>query len=568
MIPPMNGMTVYALGDELDTALAGAAVRAVRRFSAGMTIGLDGAPFRFIHILCHRREPELFVCPDAIAPPAASIEDMEGAKGRRIGGVRSLGFERVLIIRLAGGSQWGDQEELLLRIDLTPASKPLSLYRASSARPLAAIGSRTARRPAGPNEALPPKAISILSVPEEPPSDILSAFPPEESSGTAPEHTRQWNAVRSTAALLSGSIGGVDPVLAEGLSRTTGGDIRALWPLLVEIGGALARGRWSWHLYELGGKSGASALYPIGLPIEAPGKTETGFAEALAARARELVIPSYTAYLKRTAEAGVSRQIKRLERLEANLTSDLDDADHADEYRHFGNLLVTYRHLLTPGMARIVVRDFSGDREVTIPLDPSRSPDHNIRLYFTRAKKGQKGKLIIRNRRREVEREIARRTKELDRISRLESPSDLLALLPRERTAGAQRRIEREPSRFRRFVIDERHTVYVGRNDAENDLLTHRFASPSDLWFHAQGAAGSHVILRGAHASTPAAVIEKAASIAAYFSKARHSSTVPVIYAEKRYVRKPRKSKAGAALCSRCKTIFVRPSLPEDAETQ
>jgi predicted ribosome quality control (RQC) complex YloA/Tae2 family protein len=108
----------------------------------------------------------------------------------------------------------------------------------------------------------------------------------------------------------------------------------------------------------------------------------------------------------------------------------------------------------------------------------------------------------------------------------------------------------------------------VGRSDAENDLLTHRFASPSDLWFHAQGSAGSHVILKGAHPSTPRTVIEKAASIAAYFSKARHSSTVPVIYTEKRHVRKPRKSKAGTATCSRSKTVFVKPSLPDDAETQ
>jgi predicted ribosome quality control (RQC) complex YloA/Tae2 family protein len=105
--------------------------------------------------------------------------------------------------------------------------------------------------------------------------------------------------------------------------------------------------------------------------------------------------------------------------------------------------------------------------------------------------------------------------------------------------------------------------VYVGKSDAENDVLTHEFASASDLWFHAQGTPGSHVVLKGAHRSTPHSVIEAAASIAAYFSKARNSSTVPVIYAEKRHVRRPRKSKAGTALCSRGKTIFVKPALPE-----
>jgi predicted ribosome quality control (RQC) complex YloA/Tae2 family protein len=172
----------------------------------------------------------------------------------------------------------------------------------------------------------------------------------------------------------------------------------------------------------------------------------------------------------------------------------------------------------------------------------------------------------MRDRRREVEREMERCGKTLNRISRMKQPEELLPLLPNAPGAEAARRSGKERQPFRRFVIDERHTVYVGRSDAENDILTHRFASPTDLWFHAQDSAGSHVILKGAHASTPGKVIETAAAIAAYFSKARHSSTVPVVYAEKRHVRKPRKSKAGAALCSRGKTIFVKPSLPEDAE--
>ena len=77
---------------------------------------------------------------------------------------------------------------------------------------------------------------------------------------------------------------------------------------------------------------------------------------------------------------------------------------------------------------------------------------------------------------------------------------------------------------------------------------------------------GSHVILKGAHRSTPKRIIELAAAIAAHFSSARHSKTVPVLYAEKRYVRKPRKSRPGTAVCQRGKTIFVAPGLPEGNE--
>lgn len=121
-------------------------------------------------------------------------------------------------------------------------------------------------------------------------------------------------------------------------------------------------------------------------------------------------------------------------------------------------------------------------------------------------------------------------------------------------------------NRFRSFDLGSGLIAYVGRSDAENDRLTHRFASPSDLWFHAQGISGSHVILKGADRSTPKRILEQAAAIAAYFSKARHSTTVPVIYTEKRYVRKPRNSKPGTAVCQRGKTLFVRPLLPESEE--
>lgn len=116
----------------------------------------------------------------------------------------------------------------------------------------------------------------------------------------------------------------------------------------------------------------------------------------------------------------------------------------------------------------------------------------------------------------------------------------------------------------RRFDLPGGWTVLVARSSRENDLLTHRVAAPADLWFHAQGVTGSHVILRrGRRRDNPArAVIEAAAAIAAYYSKARTSGMAPVIYTERRYVRKPRRAPAGLAMCTREKTIMVEPRLP------
>ena len=128
-----------------------------------------------------------------------------------------------------------------------------------------------------------------------------------------------------------------------------------------------------------------------------------------------------------------------------------------------------------------------------------------------------------------------------------------------------------QPGRpFRRYRLAGGWEVWVGRNNRENDELTHRAAAPGDLWFHAQGVPGSHVVLRtgGRPEQVPGRVREQAAALAALHSRARHSSLVPVIWTQRRYVRKPRRSPPGTAVCIREKSLFVAPGIPEGAEQE
>jgi hypothetical protein len=119
------------------------------------------------------------------------------------------------------------------------------------------------------------------------------------------------------------------------------------------------------------------------------------------------------------------------------------------------------------------------------------------------------------------------------------------------------------------FVTSEGYTVIVGRNNSENDYVTHRLAKAEDLWFHAYGVTGSHVILRHRGKAAPSRrAIEEAASIAAYYSKARTSSAVPVIYTQKKFVNKPRGARPGTAACTREKTVMARPVRPAARETE
>jgi len=118
--------------------------------------------------------------------------------------------------------------------------------------------------------------------------------------------------------------------------------------------------------------------------------------------------------------------------------------------------------------------------------------------------------------------------------------------------------------RPRTFFTSDGWEVWVGRSTAENDLITHRLSNPHDFWLHVVGVPGSHVILRrpSRTAIPKPRTLEEAASIAAYYSKARKLARVPVIYTERKFVSKPRRGKPGQAICTRERELLVRPKLP------
>lgn len=107
------------------------------------------------------------------------------------------------------------------------------------------------------------------------------------------------------------------------------------------------------------------------------------------------------------------------------------------------------------------------------------------------------------------------------------------------------------------FVSSDGFDIYVGRNNIQNDYLTLRFASSNDIWLHTQKIPGSHVIIRTNNRSVPDRTLLEAAHLAAYFSKAKNSTKVPVDYTYVKYVRKPPKSKPGFVIYENFKTIIV-----------
>ncbi len=283
------------------------------------------------------------------------------------------------------------------------------------------------------------------------------------------------------------------------------------------------------------------------------------------------------------AQAVVNRRRKAGERLLANLERDLANADQGDVHRRKAEALAANLHTLQQGAPEVRLNDLTDGSPLRIALDPARTPAANMEAWFRRARKAANGLAIIQERRDAAAATVsalAAATEQLaaaadtsggpiERLDALQQwRDDHRGLFPTvDRRPGG--RGAEEPARpFRRYLIDGQWEVWVGRSSKENDELTHRAAHSRDLWLHAQGITGSHVILRtrGRPELVPRTVLEKAAALAALNSKARHSGLVPVIYTEKRYVRKPRKAAAGTAVCLRDQNLFVEPGVMKGVE--
>lgn len=279
--------------------------------------------------------------------------------------------------------------------------------------------------------------------------------------------------------------------------------------------------------------------------------------------------------LARRSRVRLQRVVKSVDRLRTNLARDLAGADRGEEHRRKAEALAAILHTVTRGQSEIETPDLRDGTPLTITLDPSRTPAENLEVRFRKARKAERGRALIAERLDDAETRAAALAgaeaalvgadAALGRLATLQRwVADYAEVLPEKTQTGRAPHAPDQPARpFRRYLVDGRWEVWVGRNNQENDELTHRASHAKDLWFHAQGVTGSHVVLRtgGRPDLVPRAAVEKAAALAALHSKARHSGIVPVIWTERRYVRKPRKAAPGLAVCLQEKSLFVEPGV-------
>ncbi|MFA5834494.1 MAG: NFACT RNA binding domain-containing protein [Bacteroidota bacterium] len=274
---------------------------------------------------------------------------------------------------------------------------------------------------------------------------------------------------------------------------------------------------------------------------------------------------------KKEISSWLTKEKEKAERTTRSVESELGESSRSEQYELYANLIMAHLSSINKGTTSVQLTNlFSHDNTlITIPLDSSLSPQKNAEKYFEKAKKAkhareetQKRLLLLKQRLTSVS-DLLEKSNDINDSFSLKNFIQSYGGVAKELGFMTDKEQEELPP-FKIFVVEGGFTVYAGKNSANNDLLTFRYAKPNDLWFHARGSSGSHVVLKlGSSQGTPTKkAVEQAASIAAYYSKMKNAKHVPVAMTERKYIHKPKGAPAGTVALDKEKVIFVQPVLP------
>jgi len=253
----------------------------------------------------------------------------------------------------------------------------------------------------------------------------------------------------------------------------------------------------------------------------------------------------------------------------------LQQSAGAEIYRQQADLLMAHLHEWQPGLKSITLADFATGQPVKIKLNPEKNAVQNAQALYKNNQKLKRAKGAVVPLLAEVDAEINYLAQVQTALNQLESDravADLPALqeireeLIQQNYLIAERQRDRtkvdQDSQPYRYTAPSGCELWVGRNNRQNDELTFRTAVDYDLWFHTQEIPGSHVLLR----LEPGAIaddqdLQFAADLASYYSQARESEQVPVVYTKPNHVYKPKGAKPGMAIYKQETIIWGRPQL-------
>lgn len=257
----------------------------------------------------------------------------------------------------------------------------------------------------------------------------------------------------------------------------------------------------------------------------------------------------------------LSNKLNRLINKYQNLENELIVSENKEEFKIFADILSVNIYKIKKGAKKIILQNiYNPVEDVEILLDEKKSPRENIESYYKKYKKLKTREKIIEKDLPNIKKEIAYVKQILESIETITELNELSEIEDELINAGYIKSSQKKKQKYEKskpyvFKTKSGATIYVGKNNLQNENLTLKFANKNDIFFHAQDVAGSHVILRADNPTSDDYKI--AAFLAGYYSYFKNEGYANVDYTEKKHIRKAKSSPLGMVYYDNYKTMFV-----------
>lgn len=265
----------------------------------------------------------------------------------------------------------------------------------------------------------------------------------------------------------------------------------------------------------------------------------------------------------------LNTHIERATKKRIILLKTLKDAENKEKYKLYGELITANIYKIQDGDCELCAENYyeASLPVVKITLDPALSPSENAQKYFKKYQKARTAETEVAKQIEENNTALEYLESTLVLVLNSESEADINAIRTElaeqgylKRTAAKKNKRLANTSKPMHIVSRDGFDIYIGRNNTQNDYLTLKFANSNDYWFHTKNIHGSHVIIKlGLDKDVPDTTMMQAAQLAAYYSKGRDSSQVPVDYTLVKNVKKPNGAKPGMVIYDSYNTVYVTP---------
>ncbi|NJN38701.1 MAG: fibronectin/fibrinogen-binding protein [Acaryochloridaceae cyanobacterium CSU_3_4] len=275
--------------------------------------------------------------------------------------------------------------------------------------------------------------------------------------------------------------------------------------------------------------------------------------------------------LQQQLQQKVKVHLQKLQAKAETFQAQLSAAETAETYREQADLLMAHLHTWQTGMTTLTLTDFESGEPRTLSLNPEKNAVQNAQAWYKRHQKLKRSRAQVQPLLQAVQDEIAYLEQveaSIHQLQAYQEPTDLLTLHDIRDELIAQNyfpKLEYGKANstaipFYQYQSPSGWVLLIGRNNHQNDQLTFRTATAYDLWFHTQEIPGSHVLLRLEAGAVPEPEdLQFAANMASYYSRARQSHQVPVIYTESKHVYKPKGAKPGMVVYKHEQVIWGQP---------